>query len=330
MIAFEIPKRFLEQVVSGDLLRYGGLLKDSTSGLIVGHLKETGNIGMNLASMVPSGLLLPASGIQMLQLGKIQHTLDSLKLISSIGAVASVANLGVSVAGFAIVIKKLNRIESKLDHQTGLLEEIAKRQRMQILKSEAFMGGRVCAALEDLQSVELTRDSSRREKVLLDARSKLRELRLGYHQFLAGGGLWADPTLPLNSVRDLYSRYVALGLAQAHAEFRLGELDNARDTLDKFLDEARLTGGFDKVQIFRTRSDLKGGDTAIVDRGQAQQRLADEIKAVGEIVDETLKRIESLAYEYEYVDGLGISTDEYLEELSVLKTMEPNIVLMRV
>jgi hypothetical protein len=51
----------------------------------------------------------------------IAPALEALQLVSAIGAAASVANLAVSIAGFAAVLHRLERIEGKLDAMLATL-----------------------------------------------------------------------------------------------------------------------------------------------------------------------------------------------------------------
>jgi hypothetical protein len=48
------------------------------------------------------------------QLTAIRQTLSHLQLINTVGAAASVAGLGVSVAGFAVVLNRLERFEANV------------------------------------------------------------------------------------------------------------------------------------------------------------------------------------------------------------------------
>jgi len=127
-IPMQIPEQFLSRIANGELIRYGTIIKNASSGNIVGHLKEVGDFSsvVGQLSLNPvTGLLNLGSNItQNIQLNNIAQTLNTLQLASEIGAVASIANLGVSVAGFAVVIKKLKQIERKLDHVVTGIHEI--------------------------------------------------------------------------------------------------------------------------------------------------------------------------------------------------------------
>lgn len=143
----QVPVRFLSAYLAGGVVRYGSILKDSSSGRIVGHLVDLGQNARVLDTMPlgPLSHLAKAAktvateyrlgtienvaqlseerlhGIQQslslshLKLAEIQHGLNCLQLIGSIGAVASIANLGVSVVGFSMVLRRLNRMEHNLN-----------------------------------------------------------------------------------------------------------------------------------------------------------------------------------------------------------------------
>src|SRR4051812_6452163 len=115
-IPMGIPAALLRAVIDGRALRYGCLVKDVATGRILGHLKDVGRLSATLAGIpldpvttaVQLGQWIDTHG----QLRHIRQTLDHLHLISSVGAVASVVGLGVSVAGFAMVLRRLDRLGS--------------------------------------------------------------------------------------------------------------------------------------------------------------------------------------------------------------------------
>src|SRR4051794_32784562 len=121
-IPMEIPAKFLQAVAEGSAERCGCLLRDAATKRILGHLKEVGQLP-GLLSRMPLPSVLGVGGVAQIgrwidhhaQLKHIQVALDKLRLVSTVGAVASVAGLGVSVAGFAIVLNRLQRLESQLN-----------------------------------------------------------------------------------------------------------------------------------------------------------------------------------------------------------------------
>lgn len=44
-IPFEVPAQFMAKVLSGEYVRYGGIIKDAVTGQVIGHLKEAGSLG---------------------------------------------------------------------------------------------------------------------------------------------------------------------------------------------------------------------------------------------------------------------------------------------
>lgn len=101
-ILMGIPPEFLQTVLDGRVVRYGCILKEGGNGRIVGHLKELTGLSRTLADIPLGPALAGASGAAQIgqwldthhQLGQVRQLLDHLGLVSSVGAVASVAGLG--------------------------------------------------------------------------------------------------------------------------------------------------------------------------------------------------------------------------------------------
>lgn len=124
-IPFEIPAELLGRVASGELVRYGTILKNAGTGQIVRHLQETGMV-QSILSNLSSG---PFSALQMLtdvvgaganvyagikidQLKVMMETLEALQM-ATLGV--SVVGIGVSAAGFYYMNKRFNVLENRMD-----------------------------------------------------------------------------------------------------------------------------------------------------------------------------------------------------------------------
>jgi hypothetical protein len=88
-IPMEIPARFLQRVIEGQAVRSGCILKDETTGQIIGHLKEVGQTATRLAN-VPLNPLTTVAQVgnwidSHVQLRQIRQSLDHLQLISTLG-----------------------------------------------------------------------------------------------------------------------------------------------------------------------------------------------------------------------------------------------------
>jgi uncharacterized BrkB/YihY/UPF0761 family membrane protein len=75
--------------------------------------------------------------------------------IATVGALASVANLGVSMAGFAAVLHSLSRIESKLDEVLSEVHHVRQTVQRMHMEQSALSLARIHAAYECLKGLEL-------------------------------------------------------------------------------------------------------------------------------------------------------------------------------
>lgn len=124
-IPFEIPASLLTRYASGDLVRSGTLLREVGTGRIVAHLQETAAFtrvagsGLNPASMA-------ANGIQIYQNEQIKAGLALVQSLQVANLALTGIGIGVSVAGFAVVCRKLDRIESRLGEIAAALKRVTK------------------------------------------------------------------------------------------------------------------------------------------------------------------------------------------------------------
>ena len=115
----QIPAQFLHVVAQGAARRYGCIIKDQATGRILGHLKEVGKWANALPSLPLNPVSTAVEIAQWLstqsQLSAIRETLHHLQLMTSVGAAASVAGLGVSAVGFGLVLRRLERLEEHVN-----------------------------------------------------------------------------------------------------------------------------------------------------------------------------------------------------------------------
>lgn len=125
-ILFHVPAELIGRWQSGELLRFGTILKDAASGRIVSHLQETG-VAQSVLSSFASGPFAPISmvtnlvntgsniytGVKINQLKLMMETLQSLQVVT-LGV--SLVGVGVSVAGFYHMHKRFNALEVRMDH----------------------------------------------------------------------------------------------------------------------------------------------------------------------------------------------------------------------
>jgi hypothetical protein len=126
-IPFVIPDRFIEAVRNGTMRRIGTTVRDVVSGQIRGHLQETQLLQRVLQSCLPTaagggkvGILMAAGRIASSlattnrRLQQIQHALSALQMLTGASLAASVIGIGVSIAGFAMVLRRLELLDQGL------------------------------------------------------------------------------------------------------------------------------------------------------------------------------------------------------------------------
>ena len=219
-LTFTIPAE-----LSNPLLyeRFGAVIKHVGTGQIAGHVQELG--GWNLLSKLPipggNPIGLATEAVQMAQLQHIQQTLNTVQTLATVGAVASVASLGVSVAGFAVVIQKLRRMEGKLDRvlaETARVRKLVERLHVNV---DALPMAVLSARLEEVSMARLY-DEQRRRDSLRDSVEKLAELRHFYGALLADPEFCAFGTDNMLALLDTQERLMAACQGELHAEFLLG------------------------------------------------------------------------------------------------------------
>lgn len=327
MISFQIPSEFIGLVNSGQLVRYGTILKDVSSGHVVGHLKEAGELSKILSELpipmnpISGGVNVASNIAQNFQLHEISKTLESLQMINNIGAIASVATLGVSVAGFAVVTNKLNKLDEKLDvilEKLDVVKEILEELQM---KQEVLEFAEVKTASEQLHNALFTEDEQRRRELLTEANKTFHKYKNYYLKIAQNHNLWEDGQLPLEVANEFYSRYITCVMGQLYSEFLLGDLSSFREAWKLISKEVMDISKFDKVQALRVRSDNNVSNLYETN----YDTLFNQVVNTNTILEETSRRIETMDIEAKYLEDNNIKPFEYLKEL---RSMDDGIILI--
>ena len=215
-LPFEVPGRFQNPLYE----RVGAILRDKATGRIVGHIQEVGWGQLVDKVIGASPLDLVANGVQMLQLSKIQRTVEAVQTLSTISAVASVATLGVSTAGFALVLARLSRMDQKLDKvlaRSGDLQRLTARLHVKI---DAIQLSRLRAELESV-SMAMHYDKRRQREALSRSVAELSNLRHYYADLLADPSLVQIGTAEATALLDAHERMTAAAEGELFAEYLL-------------------------------------------------------------------------------------------------------------
>lgn len=126
-IPFRVPADLLPAYELGQLQRYGTILKNVDTGQIAGHLQEAGK----LSSMLSGGLnpltqvsQLASSVTANVQLEQVKNMLGTLQLMTGATLAVSAVGLGVSVAGFVHVSRKLDGLGAQIGAMEGTLSTV--------------------------------------------------------------------------------------------------------------------------------------------------------------------------------------------------------------
>ena len=125
-VPFEIPADLLSRVASGELIRFGTILKDASTGQIVKHLQETGVTQSILSNLASSGPFGPISALADLagaganayagvKINQLKEMINTLQLLQVATLGVSLVGVGVSVASFIYMKKRFNSLEDRLD-----------------------------------------------------------------------------------------------------------------------------------------------------------------------------------------------------------------------
>lgn len=133
----QVPAHLLAGVQAGDLKVYGSIIRSLTSGHIVGHLQETSGLARLGATAIAASASLPLQGasfaadlvghsVSFVQNEQIKAAINVVQDLQIANLALGAVGIGVSVAGFAILSAKINRVEASMDAMAGRLAEIAR------------------------------------------------------------------------------------------------------------------------------------------------------------------------------------------------------------
>lgn len=116
-ILFHLPEQFANEALYG---RFGAIIKEHATGKIVAHVQETGLAqkilnAAGVSPFSPLGALNAASSVGAnVQLVQLKRMVESLQMLQFANLGVSIAGIGVSAVGFALMNKKLNSIVDQL------------------------------------------------------------------------------------------------------------------------------------------------------------------------------------------------------------------------
>lgn len=183
-VVFKVPEWLAAGLESGQLERVGGVIRDAVTKKVVAWLREGDTISTEPPSEVLNGQLS-----QLMMQGQVVMGLQ-------------VANLAVSAVGFAIIYRKLQGIERRLDGIGSGIERIQENQTWQGKKDFISHLAPVMSATQALSSLHLYQSHKFSERKLENAE----------RQFENAAYYFKQVTHELMSSREHYARSVEFAM----------------------------------------------------------------------------------------------------------------------
>lgn len=270
-LLLELPDEVAAGLLDGTMKRKGGVIYNSTGGVVM-WLKETGS---SIESQTAGTPLPPQLSAQ----------LQSLQALMGIQIGLQALNLGVTVAGFVILARKMDAIDRKLDQLAGtigdLTDEISWQQAIRDLERSAEL----IACLEHAQWAERHGQLQEFPKLRLEFAKSQQKYAMLMRQMLADDRAHADAEAYLS-----FFRHAAMaGMAKVRCDWLLVGADAAlgshrdlgstlRSAKDEFLSPIR---SFDASRLMRIPASalpgLKGVAAALGEDGNRVSSHGTEI-----------------------------------------------------
>lgn len=164
-IPFSVAAEHIPGVLSGQVVRYGAILKDSATGQILGHVQETGlaqkilQTGLSFDPTGATGLIGVAQNVAIAgKLNSMQQALGSLQVLQYASLFSSVVGVGVSAASTAMILKRLSAVDDALSRIESSIDNLPTKWRELALRSRLVD---VSTSIERLHEASLRSDASK-------------------------------------------------------------------------------------------------------------------------------------------------------------------------
>ena len=232
--------------------------------------------------------------------------LDALQWTSAAGALASVANLGVSCAGFAIVLHKLGRIEAKVDEalaKLGLLQERVDELRGH---QEALSIARIRSGSDSLERAVFADTTAARNSSASRARDLFQEARNLHARHWEVADPWSRSDVPPSVALEMQGKYVACATGEIQAEFLLGDRATFLHCVSTVVSQMQTSMNIDARDAFRLRNRHAHLSGAAQDFGHSMDGLAGQLRHASSVTNCTLARLASFSSDADLPEELEL------------------------
>lgn len=261
-LLYEIPGALQEALTSGGAQLFGAIIKDSSTGQILGHVQQTAALPQFLEQVTGAGAqamngFSPLGLISVAQNEHLRQGISALKegmvLMQGLqyGTLAlSGLGLGVSIAGFAVMAAKLRGIETRLEAIASAVGQITSDRR------EDDIRGILADVAADIRNVDslTTRLDPQRVAEQLQVSLSRSAARLDA-QFRREADVARQTSIPLEQLDRLWTLAAAIRLCQEaaiQALFAADELATADDYASRCVhDQMALLEGLSADSLVR-------------------------------------------------------------------------------
>lgn len=304
---FDIPPNLRALYEAGQLVRKGALLINSKSGGIVAHLQETGGMAsllefLPLVKTINSGSSIVAAVtgvVGVVQNEQIKRRIDTMqKMLESMqgmqlaGLLASVASLGVSAAGTALILRRFDGLRGDL---VGVKDEVASFRVEWSAEELEKLIGRAQHKVERAQSARSRRDA---KPLLHDADVVLDEVFDMMHRRVEL--IFRQDRIPTTALALLFDGMAMASAAHFKTLFLLEEPEAAKDLAQR------------QFRKFADLTIMMPADKLVGRLGQGSE-AADQAQQFVRAISEARMRIASLPPLVDQLARQKISTARFIE-----------------
>ena len=303
-VVFEVPDWISRGLKDGSLFRKGGVVWRKDGG-IVAHLRESSGLSRVAADGgSPSSRLLASQ-------------MADLQFLSAASFGMQVLNLGISAVGFAIVISKLNKIQSQLEQIDRKIEDIHLEVKSVSRRQDLELVGKMKSALEIAEyAMHVSNEDDRRDGL----NQAINELIKAANT----AGMWLNELISTKNFSksdlfDLYYRIWAcsrIAIVQSHLSLEKSGL--AMKSIQKMHEE---NNSFHE-RYFEV---LQNFDGHLREHLGSIPPNREKLKAVNQYIAETADRIKGYEAEIAYIQENNIP---YREWVAVGESEEPKLILL--
>ena len=290
-VTLKLPDWIKRGLADGTFTREGGVVRNG-NGEIVTFLRESGGLSQEIAKgNLPSSPLLSSQ-------------ISSLRSLSTAALGMQVLNLGVSAIGFAVVISKLNKIQTGLQEIHKKLDGVLAEVQWISRKQDLEMVGKMKAALEIASTAVLASSMDLRRQGLTDARHRLIESANLSRLFL-DDLITTKKYLSRPDLFDLsYRTWACSRIALVQCELFLDENNMAVQSVQRMHKENEEIC---KAYLYP----LQHFDENPIPLMQMSGETKHTLKEIKELIPNTTSQIAGYQQEIDFVQRKGLSWEEW-------------------